>query len=394
MGFSWLALVLTYAVHSAVWAGAAALVSRRRAASPAQRSSYFKLALFGPVLTTLVAVMPCRLARAPLAAGASQGFFVVERGRLATERCERAAALGSAAATGFGLLRFGALLVVLRRRLRSKRPVRDARLHERLERVRARSGAGRVVLSEASGVRSPFAVGRSEICLPLTFASELSDAELDNVLAHELAHLERADGLWFLAVGFVEVTLWPAPWTHWVARRFRASAELACDDRAVALTGDALGLARALVRVAEPRVSERTLAPTMVRSASLLRARVRRLTRRRRPRVTVGRRVRHLVALASFGVLGLALATAAVRVAAARPEAVAPVSPELAAASQRMLAALSREQTLELELTSARSEPGAETEGTPAAVHVLELEQSLRHTRATAQWLERSVAQR
>jgi hypothetical protein len=52
---SWLAVALTYLAHSLLWAGAAALLARRAALSSAARHLYWKLALFGPLVTALVA---------------------------------------------------------------------------------------------------------------------------------------------------------------------------------------------------------------------------------------------------------------------------------------------------------------------------------------------------
>ena len=78
----------------------------------------------------------------------------------------------------------------------------------------------------------------------------LCDAELDSVLAHELAHLERRDGVWFPVVGVAVATLWLQPLCGWAAARFRDNAEQACDDRAVELTRDAPALARVLLQLA------------------------------------------------------------------------------------------------------------------------------------------------
>jgi hypothetical protein len=276
---------------------------------------------------------------------------------------------------------------------------------ERLEGVRARSRLERVALSEDSDVATPLVLGQQEICIPLLTLGELSDAELDTVLAHEIAHLERGDGFWFPAVGLVEAVLWFNPLNHWAARRFRESAELACDDRAVVLTGDPLGLARALVQVAEgsPRARRLALAPTMFRSASALVPRVRRLTGVRfMPDSGVLARGRRF-ALGSFGVLGAVVATLSVQVVDARPEAaraparvmaVDTVPPDPAEASERIAETLNRERELEHELAAAVAMPGAQDDRTPAGVRLLELSQALRHARETTLWLERSFVER
>ena len=53
----WLALAVSYLVHSLVWTGAAALLVRFRAKalSPAKRHLYWKVALFGPLFSAILA---------------------------------------------------------------------------------------------------------------------------------------------------------------------------------------------------------------------------------------------------------------------------------------------------------------------------------------------------
>lgn len=434
----WLALVLTYSVHAAAWAAVAAISSRWCDAAPSSKNLYFKLALFGPLLTTLAtATLPARADGAqvmPADRGVSVTAFTnvrvgpplvkpsadsrplatlllgVDGARPAWGRRTRFVAFVAAGAAALGLLRFVLLFSLLRRQLCARRAVRDARVLERLEHVCARSKLGRVALSEHSELTSPLVLGRSEICIPLALARELSDAELDTVLAHELAHLERGDGLWFPAVGLVEAVSWFYPFNHWMARRFRESAELACDDRAVALTGDPHGLARALVQVAQlmPRTRRLALLPTIVRSASALVPRVERLTGNRKRLVRGASSRRRRWAFGTFALLGVVTATLKVQVVDARPvrvaatstaastsaaDAVAGGAPDAAEGSARLAELVGRERELERELAVLLTLPEAAREGTPAAVRVLELRQALRHTRATELWLERTFVE-
>ena len=50
-----LALALTYLVHSLLWAAAAGLLAQRATLSSATRHLFWKMALFGPLVTALVA---------------------------------------------------------------------------------------------------------------------------------------------------------------------------------------------------------------------------------------------------------------------------------------------------------------------------------------------------
>jgi hypothetical protein len=311
-----------------------------------------------------------------------------------------ACALGAA---GLGFLRFASSLLKLKRGLRGRRLVDDPRLLERLHRIRVRTRLRRVLLTQAADLASPLVIGANEVCIPAALFESLGDAEVDNVFAHELAHLERGDGFWFPAAGLVQSVLWLHPLNHWISSCFRRSAELACDDRAVALTGDPLALARALVHVAAATSASRgTIAPTMAESASALLTRVSRLTRPG-SRAAFGARDGGRLAVAAPMVMGLALTASSFRPLQARgvageafsamaimPEQPMPAkTPPDAATPSTRIAELERcARDLEEELATARRLPESEQAGTPDAVRVLELGQELANLRATESWLE------
>ncbi|WP_437276330.1 M56 family metallopeptidase [Sorangium sp. So ce375] len=432
----WLALLLTYSAHAAVWTGAAALLSRRRSLSSSTRHLLWKMALFGPLATVLLAaVMSWGFERAPGDTAALREIAVLSleeapvpavldaepgagsstgASAFAESPARRAGgspgwdllAAGAAGAAALGLLRFTTSAWLLWRGLRGRRQVQDARLLQRLERMRARIGLRHVVLTESAGVGSPLVLGASEICIPPARLAALTDAEIDAVFAHELAHLERRDGLWFPAAGLVQSILWLQPLCHWASSRFRQTAELACDDRAVELTGDPLSLARALVEVASSAslAPRRAMVPAMARSASALLPRVRRLvdagkSRARRTASARGRRR----AIAGLAAVGVAAAGLSVQVARARPplaagasdapardrgDAIAASPPDAAAASEQMVELARRERELEARLEDALLLPDAQRADTQAAVLVLELRQELRHVRAAQAWIE------
>ncbi|MEO6603861.1 MAG: M56 family metallopeptidase, partial [Polyangiaceae bacterium] len=311
---------------------------------------------------------PARPAASPPAAPAANPDAAPGAGVIA------ACALGASA---LGLLRFALALALLLRRLRGRYRVQDARLLLRLERIRARSRLGRLVLSQSNAVCSPLVIGLGEICVPVAILESLSDSEIDGVFAHELAHLERRDGIWFPLVSLVQSVLWLQPLNHWASSRFRDSAELACDDRAVELTGDPLGLARALVQVAAkslfaPRFAE---APMMARSASALLPRVRRLTEAAGSGGTRSKRTSRLTEYAIVFALGIALPLLSVRVVRGKPaplpvrelvaasSAAAASPPEVgapdAAQQQQLVASLAAQQeAIEREIAELASRSG------------------------------------
>ncbi|WP_437623169.1 M56 family metallopeptidase [Sorangium sp. So ce1151] len=433
----WLALLLTYSIHAAVWAGAAGLLARRGSLSASTRHLLWKMALLGPIATTLlgaaaprgserapgeppyfqeISVLSLEDAPAPTApVAAPRGGESTREGAVAGSPASRAPLLWSllaacgAAAAALGPLRFAGSALLLWRSLRGRRRVQDARLLQRLERMRSRIGLRRVVLTESASVGSPLVIGASEVCIPLARLTALADAEVDAVFAHELAHIERGDGLWFPVAGLAQSLLWMQPINRWVASRFRETAELACDDRAVELTGDPRGLARALVQVAAgaPLSGRRAMVPAMARPASALLPRVKRLVDAgSRGRLRASPRGRRW-AIAGLAASGIAAAGLSVQVARARPPqpagdagaglarspdaapgATAASPPDAAAMSEHMAELARREQELEAQLEEARLLPGAEHEGTQASTLVLELRQGLRHARAERAWTE------
>ena len=80
-----------------------------------------------------------------------------------------------------------------------------------------------------------------------------SDGSIVETVIHELAHIRRHDVLVNYVQAVAETLLFYHPAVWWISRRIREERELCCDDAAVAVTGDRLGLARALLRLEELR---------------------------------------------------------------------------------------------------------------------------------------------
>jgi beta-lactamase regulating signal transducer with metallopeptidase domain len=175
-----------------------------------------------------------------------------------------------------------AWLLRLRARLRAllaaRRPVTDHRVRVLAAQVAAalgRRGAPR--LSCCPGLASPVVFGllRPEVCLPLR-AGELGDDELRALLAHELAHVQRADALW-LWLGAILHAVFPWQLLLWPARRrLHLLAELRCDAEACK-TSTPTAMAECLLAVAawvRRPAALPALAPGMAARPSALRRRV------------------------------------------------------------------------------------------------------------------------
>jgi hypothetical protein len=101
---------------------------------------------------------------------------------------------------------------------------------------------------------------RALVLLPLSAATSLSPEELEVVLAHELAHVRRADFVWNLVQTFVETLFFFHPAVWWIGSRIRHERELCCDDLALTVCPDAVVYAQALYRLEQQRSRQLQLA--------------------------------------------------------------------------------------------------------------------------------------
>jgi beta-lactamase regulating signal transducer with metallopeptidase domain len=93
-------------------------------------------------------------------------------------------------------------------------------------------------------------LGRSRILIPRALLERCSDAALDALLAHELAHFARGDQHVRRLEVIVQLLFWWFPLLPLVRRRLREAEELACDRRALSVLPVRRGYAQALVDVA------------------------------------------------------------------------------------------------------------------------------------------------
>jgi beta-lactamase regulating signal transducer with metallopeptidase domain/biopolymer transport protein ExbD len=294
-----LAWLATFLVHSTLLCGAAWLLSRVLRAAKL-RELVWRTALVGGLLTAilqtalgggLLTVDTADLARwaergvvreeggsfgliGVDAAGRSSGGAVAPSAegvppgtRSDSPRASGAGEPGPGRATGSALpawiagawlawAAFGLARLVRRRRrlavaLAGRRGVRRGPLVELLRRLKDERGPRRAVrLTTSPRVGSPLALGLAEICVP-DYAHDLGRECHAALLAHELAHLRRMDAAWGTFAAVLARLVPFQPLFRVAERRLRAEAELLCDADAVQATGDAAGLARCLVEVAE-----------------------------------------------------------------------------------------------------------------------------------------------
>ncbi|WP_170061881.1 M56 family metallopeptidase [Hymenobacter chitinivorans] len=194
--------------------------------------------------------------------------------------------------------------------------------NERFKALADRAGIKRTVsLLESALVKAPLVAGHLKpvILLPLGTVMGLSQAQLEAILAHELAHIARRDYLMNILQSVAEILFFYHPAVWFITACMRTERENCCDDEATAICGDPLTLAKALAALAEmgqdvypaPRLALSAVGP----DGSLL-GRIRRLVQRRAvPTFSEG----FMAALVVVGGLALIGLTTVVAMANPRP---------------------------------------------------------------------------
>ncbi|MFZ0274687.1 MAG: M56 family metallopeptidase [Acidobacteriaceae bacterium] len=168
------------------------------------------------------------------------------------------------------------------RRMRARLQQAPHTLLLRLDVLRRQMNIPRFVdLRLSTRITNPLTAGvlRPWILLPITALTSLSPEQIEVVLAHELAHIRRADYAWNLLQTIVETLFFFHPAVWWISRRVREERELCCDDVALRSCSDPTVYASALLRLEEERRTRLHLAMALDghQSRAGLRARILRI---------------------------------------------------------------------------------------------------------------------
>jgi bla regulator protein blaR1 len=238
-----------------------------------------------------------------------------------------------AAWVALSLCRVAHALVSLRRAKRDCHPFppsREPSLRKWIL-LRAVGRPTRLVVSE--NVRSAGVLGLTAPAVAVSPAllQELTDDELDQIVVHEWAHIQRRDDVGrFLQVLIRALAgLHPAVW--WIDRKLEIEREVACDDWVLSVTGSARSYANCLTRVAvlPGRGSELMVVPGVLSSSQLTRRVVRLLDRHRNTSI---RRSPFAIALASPLIVTLTVTAASVHLVNARVGGSASAEPSASSA--------------------------------------------------------------
>jgi Zn-dependent protease with chaperone function len=122
---------------------------------------------------------------------------------------------------------------------------------------------------------TPFTGGvfRPYICIPRDAAENLSEKELNAVIAHELGHVQQFDVLVTVFICAVGDIFWFVPGYRWLCRHLERMRELIADQRAIRAGIAPENLATALIKLKEMSIAEESVL-AFFREQSLLKLRI------------------------------------------------------------------------------------------------------------------------
>jgi beta-lactamase regulating signal transducer with metallopeptidase domain len=105
-----------------------------------------------------------------------------------------------------------------------------------------------VRLLESNLIKGPLTIGHFKplILFPVGMVTGLPHDQVEALLAHELAHIQRKDYFVNIMQNIIDIFYFYHPGVRWISNYVRAERENCCDDIAVSISGDSINFARAL----------------------------------------------------------------------------------------------------------------------------------------------------
>ncbi|GJM31703.1 MAG: hypothetical protein DHS20C18_07040 [Saprospiraceae bacterium] len=139
-----------------------------------------------------------------------------------------------------------------------------------------------VQFKETFRIHAPMVVGvfKPVILFPIGLLANLPVAQVESILAHELAHIRRHDYLINLFQSLVEILLFFNPAMWWISAKIKAERENSCDDLAINMTGDTVAFVKSLARLEEWRLQGHGVAMSFTGQKKGVLGRIQRLLNR------------------------------------------------------------------------------------------------------------------
>jgi beta-lactamase regulating signal transducer with metallopeptidase domain len=174
-------------------------------------------------------------------------------------------------------VRFVSAIIAIRRaRARSRLfPLHAESVLPHWRRVRRDGRSATLVLSDSVTTAAVLGWGSPMIAVAPSLVKTLDADELDRVLIHEWAHVQRGDDVVNILQIVVRIIAGWHPAIWWIDRRLHVEREIACDEITVAVTGSPKSYAQCLMKLATLRSTPAAMrtAPAVFTPSSL-RARV------------------------------------------------------------------------------------------------------------------------
>ncbi len=139
-----------------------------------------------------------------------------------------------------------------------------------------------VKLFESTIVKYPTVIGffKPVILMPLGSLAEMSMVQVEMILAHELAHIKRADYILNLIQSFLEILYFFNPSVWLISKIIRNEREFACDDLAISINNDGTILAQALLAVHQTETDRPAVALSLLGTKYSLLRRIKRMVQK------------------------------------------------------------------------------------------------------------------
>jgi len=151
---------------------------------------------------------------------------------------------------------------------------------EQIENLSLRFGiTKRVKLFQSKLVKFPITIGyfKPVILLPIGLISGIPHNQLEIILAHELAHIKRADYILNIFQSIIEVLFFFNPTVWWISKTIRTEREFLCDDLAIETCGNSVTLAKALFFVQNSDYNKSKIAMAAIGNKNSLMGRIKRM---------------------------------------------------------------------------------------------------------------------
>jgi len=173
----------------------------------------------------------------------------------------------------------GGIYYTQRLKLREVIPVNDywdnkiANLSAKFEITRT------VKLLQSKFVEFPITIGylKPVILLPIGLLSGIPNNQLEIIIAHELAHIKRADYIFNIFQSIIEVLFFFNPAVWWISKTIRTEREFLCDDLAIETCGNSITLAKALLFVQNSDYTNTKIAMAAIGNKHSLMGRIKRM---------------------------------------------------------------------------------------------------------------------